>query len=88
MDAVGRGGKRVQALVADPATTPATDPVMAGPSHLRQAQMHERLGEPEQAVIQYRRFIELWSDCDPEFRPMLEGAQRALERLTTEPTTD
>jgi hypothetical protein len=61
---------------------------MAGPSHLRQAQVHERLGEPERAAVQYRRFLELWSDCDPEFRPMVETAQRALERLTGEPTTE
>ncbi|NIW38444.1 MAG: hypothetical protein GWN32_18870 [Gemmatimonadetes bacterium] len=63
-------------------------PAMAGLSHLRQAQLHERLGHPEEAAVQYRRFIELWSDCDREFRPMVEAAQQALQRLTAEPTTD
>jgi tetratricopeptide (TPR) repeat protein len=63
-------------------------PALTGPSRLRQAEMHERLGEPDEAVVQYKRFIELWSNCDPEFRPLVEAAQQALERLTAEPRTD
>jgi len=56
--------------------------VLAGPSHLRQAEIHERLGQREQAVEQYRRFVDLWRDCDPKLRPFVEDAQRALQRLT------
>jgi tetratricopeptide (TPR) repeat protein len=55
--------------------------VLAGPSHLRQAEMHERLGHRTQAVEQYRRFIELWRDCDEELRPLVTHAERALLRL-------
>jgi tetratricopeptide (TPR) repeat protein len=55
--------------------------VLAGPSHLRQAEMHERLGQRKQAAEQYRRFIGLWRDCDEEFRPLVEDAERALRRL-------
>jgi DNA-binding winged helix-turn-helix (wHTH) protein/tetratricopeptide (TPR) repeat protein/TolB-like protein len=55
--------------------------VLAGPSSLRQAEMHERLGQPQQAAEQYRRFIELWRDCDEELRPLVDGAARALQRL-------
>jgi tetratricopeptide (TPR) repeat protein len=55
--------------------------VLAGPSHLRQAEILERLGRREQAIEQYRRFVDLWRECDPEFRPMVTGAERALRRL-------
>jgi tetratricopeptide (TPR) repeat protein len=55
--------------------------VLAGPSHLRQAEMHERLGQRKQAAEQYRRFIELWRDCDEELRPRVEDAEHALRRL-------
>jgi len=56
--------------------------VLAGPSHLRQAEIHDQLGRPEQAIEQYRRFVDLWRDADPEFRPLVESAQRTLQRLT------
>jgi len=56
--------------------------VLAGPSHLRQGEIHDLLGRPEQAIEQYRRFVDLWRDCDPDLRPLVEGAERALQRLT------
>jgi DNA-binding winged helix-turn-helix (wHTH) protein/tetratricopeptide (TPR) repeat protein/TolB-like protein len=55
--------------------------VLAGPAHLRQAEMHERLGQRRQAADHYRRFIELWRDCDGELRHLIEGAERALRRV-------
>ena len=55
--------------------------VLAGPSHLRQGEILERLGRREQAIEQYRRFVDLWRDCDPEFRPMVKSAEHALGRL-------
>ena len=51
------------------------------PSHLRRAEIYERRGEQEQAVFHYRRFIELWSQSDPELRPIVEQAEQALARL-------
>jgi tetratricopeptide (TPR) repeat protein len=59
--------------------------VMAGPSHLRQAEMHEHLGQRNEAIEQYSRFLDLWQDADPEFRPMIGLAERALQRLGGEP---
>jgi DNA-binding SARP family transcriptional activator/TolB-like protein len=50
-------------------------------SYLRRAEIHDRLGENAQAAEHYTEFIDLWSDCDPELRPMVEEARRALERL-------
>jgi len=49
--------------------------------HLRLGSMYEGRGEPEKARAFYARFIELWKDCDPEFRPRVTEARRALERL-------
>jgi tetratricopeptide (TPR) repeat protein len=59
--------------------------VYAAPMHLAQAEVHEGLGEREQAVEHYRRFLVLWRDCDPELRPVLERARSELARLTAEP---
>jgi hypothetical protein len=39
----------------------------------------------KEAVEQYRRFIELWRECDPEFQPLLREAETALRRLAAEP---
>jgi tetratricopeptide (TPR) repeat protein len=58
-------------------------PLMA-PSHLRQAEIYERLGDEEQASHHYNRFITLWSDSDPELQPQVDAARRALSRLTGE----
>ena len=57
-------------------------PNMAGPSHLGQARIYERLGEREKAVQQYSRFIDLWKDADPELQPQVEAARRALAALS------
>jgi tetratricopeptide (TPR) repeat protein len=56
------------------------DVMYQAPSLLRRGQIHERLGEPKEAAWHYTRFIELWQDCDPEFRP-LEEAKRQLALL-------
>ncbi len=32
----------------------------------------------------YTTLLELWSDCDPELRPQVQSARRALERLGAE----
>ena len=57
------------------------DLMFAGPSHLRRAQLYEQLGDDRAAAEQYRRFLSLWKDADPEFRPMLDSARAALARL-------
>lgn len=55
---------------------------LRAPAHLLSAQIYERLGDVENAAIQYKRFIDLWKDCDPELRPWVETARRALEALS------
>jgi len=51
------------------------------PALLRRAEIHERLGDTEQAALYYRRFITRWRDCDPELRPVVESAEQALARV-------
>jgi hypothetical protein len=55
---------------------------MRAPARLLSAQIYERLGAADSAAVQYKRFIDLWKDCDPELRPWVEAARRALEALT------
>jgi DNA-binding SARP family transcriptional activator/TolB-like protein len=50
-------------------------------AHLRRAEIHASQGDGEQAAFHYQRFINLWKDCDPEFRPMVARAEQALARV-------
>jgi tetratricopeptide (TPR) repeat protein len=62
------------------------DLVFVAPSHLRRAEIYETLGERERAAFHYERFIELWSDADPELRTMVDDAAARLAAVTEEPT--
>ena len=57
------------------------DLLYLGPGYLRRGEIYEELGEPQAAADNYARFIELWKDCDPELRPLLERGERGLERV-------
>jgi DNA-binding SARP family transcriptional activator/TolB-like protein len=50
-------------------------------SHLRRAEIYDRLGEGVKAAEHYEKFVDLWRDCDPELRPLVDEARSALERL-------
>ncbi len=50
----------------------------------RLAELEEWRGNLEAAARHYQRFLELWSDADPELRGQVDAAQRALTRLTSE----
>jgi tetratricopeptide (TPR) repeat protein len=55
--------------------------VYAAPVHLRTAEILDRLGRPAEAAAHYRRFVELWRECDPVLRPRVERARRRLQQL-------
>ncbi|MCH7876158.1 MAG: protein kinase [Gemmatimonadetes bacterium] len=59
--------------------------IYLAPSHLRRAEIYERLGQPEKAAEHYARFVELWADCDPELRPVVDDAKERIARLAGEP---
>jgi tetratricopeptide (TPR) repeat protein len=48
------------------------------PAHLRMAQIYDRQGERQKATKHYAHFVELWKDCDPELRPILDEARRRI----------
>ncbi len=59
-----------------------TEIPLRAPSHLRQAQIHEQLGNRNQAARHYAQFLKLWSGADPEFRPLVDSARRQLAGLS------
>ena len=59
--------------------------IYAGPSHLRRAELYERLGDRSAAASHYARFITLWKDCDPEFRALVDSARAGLARVGSPP---
>jgi hypothetical protein len=52
-------------------------------SHLWRAEIRNRLGDSKNAAANYKEFIDLWSDCDPELRPMVDLARQRLAGLAT-----
>ena len=59
-----------------------TEIALLAPSHLRQAEILERLGRREEAIEHYARFLALWRNADPMFRPAVEQARARLARLS------
>jgi tetratricopeptide (TPR) repeat protein len=55
--------------------------VYLAPAHRRQAEIYARRGQRDLAVQHYRRFIELWSEADPELQPAVAEARRRLAGL-------
>jgi tetratricopeptide (TPR) repeat protein len=55
--------------------------VYVAPGSLRSAELYERLGQPAKAAEEYARFVQLWSECDPELQPDVARARVALARV-------
>lgn len=53
-------------------------------SHMRRALIYERRGDIVAAQRHYARFVELWANCDPELRPLVENAEQRLAALDTD----
>ena len=65
-------------------TVPETalyDRIYLAPSHLRQGEIYEELGDQQNAIEHYTRFVELWQSCDPELQTMVDDANTRLEYL-------
>jgi len=58
------------------------DPVFRAGIHRRLAELYEAKGDTAKAVEQYRAFIELWKNADPELQPRVAEARRRLAQLT------
>ena len=55
-----------------------------GPTLERLGQLYDESGDPEQAAVYYARFVELWTDADPELQPRVQAAQSRLEEIVRE----
>ena len=55
--------------------------VYLSPALLAEAEIREKLGEPQAALRAYSRFVQRWKDCDPALRPVLREAERRLDLL-------
>lgn len=58
------------------------------PATLRRAEIYERLGQRDDAVREYGAFLELWSDADPPYQPLVSGARERLKALLAETPTE
>jgi hypothetical protein len=50
-------------------------------SHLRQAEIYERLKKRKEAAMHYSRFLQLWSHGDAQFQPVVQAARQRLASL-------
>ena len=55
--------------------------IYLAPAEARQAEIRERLGDPDAAIAHYRRFLDLWRDADAELGPWVAHARSRLEGL-------
>jgi serine/threonine-protein kinase len=60
------------------------DFVFLATSHLRRAEIYERLGQLAEARRHYARFVELWADCDPDLRHLVDRARQRLAALASD----
>jgi tetratricopeptide (TPR) repeat protein len=44
-------------------------------------QIREEMGQRDSAIEHYSKFVELWQDCDPEFRHLVDDARARVARL-------
>jgi hypothetical protein len=49
-------------------------------SQLRQAEIHERLGNRDQAARHHARVLQLWRQVDPAFRQLVDTTRRTFAR--------
>lgn len=56
----------------------ATEIPLRALSDFRQAEIHERLGNREQAAKHYTEFVAMWRNADAEFQPLVDSARRRL----------
>jgi eukaryotic-like serine/threonine-protein kinase len=52
----------------------------------RLGELYEDAGDPARAAANYRQFIALWKDADPDLQPVVADARRRLAKLSGEPT--
>ncbi len=56
----------------------AYDPLYLPMVHFRKGEIFLRRGDKAGAAVEFRRFLNLWKDCDPELKPLTDSASAAL----------
>ena len=51
-------------------------------SHLHRGDIYLQMGERQEALRHYTKFVELWKDCDAELRPLRDAASRKIAQLS------
>ena len=57
------------------------DPIRVPAIRERLGQLYESMGKTDKAVQNYRAFIDLWKNADPELQPRVADARKRLARL-------
>ena len=55
------------------------------PMHIRLGEVFEQLQRPDSAAAHYGKFLELWSQADPEAGPLVEDIRARVTRLGARP---
>jgi DNA-binding SARP family transcriptional activator/tetratricopeptide (TPR) repeat protein len=50
-------------------------------SHLHRGDIYLQMGDHARAAEHYRKFVELWKDCDPELTPLRAAAEKKIAQL-------
>jgi serine/threonine-protein kinase len=60
------------------------DASQLAPAHKRLGELYEQRGDSARARDHYTRFVQLWRDCDPEFRPVVVHVNQRIRDLGAE----
>lgn len=55
--------------------------VYRAPAHYLLGEIYEELNQPDKAIENYTRVMELWQNCDPELQPTLERIKDRIKHL-------
>ena len=58
------------------------DPVLVPKIRERLGQLYETVGNTEKAAANYRAFVDLWRNADPELQPRVAAAREKLRRMS------
>jgi len=62
--------------------------IYLGPSYLRRAQIYDEIGDTDNAILFYERFVDLWKDADPALQLTVTDAHTRLDALLRRRTTE
>lgn len=61
-----------------------TNTRLLSPTLFRLGQCHSELGNADEAIHYYTRFIDLWQGADDRLQPLVQEARESMDRLVEE----